>query len=200
LLTTTTRRAVVALAVWALALAVTACTHVVDTANDRPATGFSDVTVTTPSTEATNVPASTLPASTGGATGGAGTTVPGGGTMTAGECLTWDQSATNVVFQLVDCSQSHLVEVAGTVDLSASFGATADFPTTTQLQQVAASACAQIVSSYLGRDPRQDEQAGVIPPSTAAWSAGLRSVVCTIGLARQNGQRPSYQGRLADRR
>jgi hypothetical protein len=174
--------------------------------------GFVDVIVTSPPTSAST---STTIAGTGGATtstptsgsGGAPTTRPGATTTApvasptfeAGQCLTWDPSAANVVFELVDCGDEHLIEIAGSGDLSEAFGPDAPFPELAQLQAAVDAACGPVVVEYLGRQVPDDVEAGVIPPTRDAWAQGDRVVWCTVGKQRENGARVPYTGRLANR-
>jgi hypothetical protein len=219
------RLGVVAVTAVAAGLVVVACGDVVETGPDAtPGKGFTEVIVTSPpttagaattvpggSTERTTAPGDTTDtgdAAAGGNAGGAATTAPAaGGPVTTsadepfatGDCLTWQQGAAQVHFQVVPCTQGHLVEVAGPADLSGAFSPAAAYPAAADLQAAVATVCASIVVAYLGGEPASDVEPGVIPPTTASWSQGDRVAWCTVGLTRQNDQRQSYTGRVADR-
>jgi len=175
--------------------------EVVEAGPEEPSgSGFVDVIVTSPPTTA--AAATTAPGGSGGATtrpGAPTTAPPDSPTFEPGQCLTWDPNAASVVFELVDCSQEHLIEVAGSGDLSEAFGPDAPFPELAQLQAAVDAACGPVVVEYLGRQLPSDLEAGVIPPTRDAWAQGDRIVWCTVGRQRENGVRVPYTGRLAER-
>jgi hypothetical protein len=126
------------------------------------------------------------------------TTDVGGASFTEGDCLTWDQGAADASFEVVDCAESHLVEVTASLDLSSEYPDGAAVPASTELSQVAELQCGPVAEAFLGR-ALSAEDPGVIAPSTTAWEAGDREAWCTIGLARVDGERPQYVGSLRDR-
>jgi hypothetical protein len=114
-----------------------------------------------------------------------------------GDCLIWDQDAESAVFERIDCADPHLAEVAGVLDLSAVYPADAALPSVEELVAEGAAACPEIVVAYLGAEPADDVEGGVVAPSEADWAAGVRTWFCTVGFARVDGVRPAYTGRLA---
>jgi hypothetical protein len=116
-----------------------------------------------------------------------------------GDCLTWDQSAASAVFETVDCTEEHLAEVAGLLDLSEVYPPDADLPSTDDLVAEGSRACPDIVVAYLGGEPDADVEGGVLVPTDADWVLGGRTWVCTVGFAREGGKRPAYTGRLAQK-
>jgi hypothetical protein len=114
-----------------------------------------------------------------------------------GDCLTWDQDAESAVFEGIDCAEPHLAEVAGVLDLSAVYPADAALPSVEELVAEGAAACPDIVVAYLGAEPADDVEGGVVAPSEADWADGVRTWFCTVGFARVDGFRPAYTGRLA---
>lgn len=188
------------------------CATVVETGPDATAgKGFQEVVVDAPSTLA---PTSSGPTTTGPgapATTATGTAAPatsgspavtsaaGGLVFAVGDCLTWDPAATSVQFVVVDCDESHLVEVAGKGDLSAEFAPSAPYPDAEALSAAVSAVCAPVVDTYLAGVPADSAAPGVIPPSETSWAAGDRVAWCTVGLPRVDDRRQPYTGRLADR-
>jgi hypothetical protein len=126
------------------------------------------------------------------------TTEVGGAFFAEGDCLTWNQGAADASFQVVDCTEAHLVEVTASLDLSLDYPEGAAVPASTELAKVAELQCGPVAEAFLGR-ALDAEDPGVIAPSTTAWDAGDREAWCTIGLARVDGERPQYVGSLRDR-
>lgn len=197
------------------------CSEVVETGPDaRVGKGFQEVVVTVTTTSAPGQSTGTTSATGTTTATGTSTTVPSttaatgttapapSGTSTTGvglvfsvgDCLTWDQAATTTVrFVVVDCSASHLVEIAGKGDLSDAFGPAAAYPDLSGLQAAVNTVCSPLVDTYLAGASMDGIEPGVIPPSEAAWAAGDRTAWCTVGLTRVDGERQPYTGRLADR-
>jgi len=150
-------------------LAAAGCADVVEAGPDAPADGFVDVTV-----------------------------AASGGEFAVGDCLTWDQGGDTAVFEVVPCDTDHLVEVAGSIDVSDVFAVGASYPDGAAVAALV-ERCDGAVAAYLGRATRADEQPGIVLPTEQDWAAGDRSAICTVGLARVDGQRRAYQGRLVER-
>jgi Septum formation len=138
--------------------------------------------------------------------GGADTTAAGaddgpadssGVRFAIGDCLTWDQSSSSAVFEVVDCTEEHLAEVAGLLDLSEVYPPDADIPSIDDLVAEGSKACPDIVIAYLGGQPAVEVEGGVLVPTEADWMLGGRTWVCTVGFPRVDGKRPAYTGRLA---
>ncbi|HKN55845.1 MAG TPA: septum formation family protein, partial [Amycolatopsis sp.] len=66
-----------------------------------------------------------------------------------GSCLTWNSPDASDA-RKVDCGQSHLFEVTGTVDISAKYPEGAPVPSLEQWQQIAQEKCSADVRPYLG--------------------------------------------------
>lgn len=150
---------------------------------------FTDVTL----------PVSTVPATTGPTVSSSTTpaTVPNPSPYDLGSCVAWDQSSSAPEFVVVACDAPHLVEVTDVILFEE--GIELRFPTLEDLRFVTEEYCDEAASTYLGGAPVTDDlQAGAIPPTVEEWDGGERWFACTLGLARQDGLRPEYTGRLAE--
>jgi Septum formation len=122
-----------------------------------------------------------------------------------GSCLTWPAGSMDV--SEVDCSVSHLFEVAGSVDLTAKYPSGAQFPDGTLWQKIAQGNCGPVVSSYLGGklDAHGKYTANALNPNAQQWASGMRKIRCgleaagpggglrpTTGSARTADQSPIY--------
>lgn len=160
---TTTRRALIAVALGAVIAAIT--TVVI-------AGGFKG------GDELTTDAGGSLPA-TGAVAGKAF------GTATAGDCLTWSAPDASDL-EKVDCSEPHLFEVASEVDLSifpgAEFGPGSRFPSVLRFSELRTEHCAPAVTEYLGDhfDPHGKFSVGLINPGEAGWAAGERTIRCGL--------------------
>ena len=103
---------------------------------------------------------------------------------TPGTCLTWsrpDASDTSVV----DCTQTHLFEQAGTVTLSDQ----KDLPDDGRWRQLVRERCDPVVRDYLGGrfDPDGRYRVGALKPSPAKWDQGDRELRCGLQSASRSG-------------
>jgi len=116
-------------------------------------------------------------------------TTPGGQSLRAPAhtCLTW-QKPDAVDARTVSCSQPHLFEVTGTLDLQ-DFGAWADFPDPARWQQLVTERCAQRSVQALADhfDPFGRFTVGAIKPSEASWVRGDRTLRCGVQSAGRTG-------------
>ena len=102
-------------------------------------------------------------------------TLPRVFSLQAGQCL---NSAPNGIsgLQVLGCSQAHDAEVFATFRVAGSH-----YPGTTALQQQARQGCASRLSGYLNPQLSADSLAqSFVYPDAGAWSAGERTVVCTV--------------------
>ena len=103
---------------------------------------------------------------------------------TPGTCLTWsrpDASDTSVV----DCTQTHLFEQAGTVMLTDQ----KDLPDDGRWRQLVRERCDPVVRDYLGGrfDPDGRYRVGALKPSPAKWEQGDRELRCGLQSASRSG-------------
>lgn len=102
-------------------------------------------------------------------------------------CLTWQQPDASDARQ-VDCSQPHLFEVTGTVELEDLVGQ-APFPDPASWQELVISRCTERTTQALaGRfDPFGRFTVGAIKPSESSWQRGDRTLRCGVQSAGPSG-------------
>jgi Septum formation len=102
-------------------------------------------------------------------------------------CLTW-QKPDAVDARAVSCSQPHLFEVTGTLDLQ-DFDASAAFPDPARWQQLVTQRCTQRSTQALADhfDPFGRFTVGAIKPSEAGWARGDRTLRCGVQSAGHTG-------------
>jgi hypothetical protein len=95
-------------------------------------------------------------------------------------CLTW-QKPDAADARAVSCSQPHLFEVTGTLDL-VDFGAQSAFPDLARWQQLVTERCTQHTTQALAGhfDPFGRFTMGAIKPSEAGWLRGDRTMRCGV--------------------
>jgi len=150
-------------------------------------------------TVVSELPTTTTVAGGADTTNAAGPADSSGVRFAIGDCLTWDQSSSTATFEVVDCTEEHLAEVAGLLDLSEVYPPDADIPSVDDLVAEGSKACPDIVIAYLGGQPTVQVEGGVLVPTDADWQLGGRTWVCTVGFPRVDGKRPAYTGRLAQK-
>jgi hypothetical protein len=95
-------------------------------------------------------------------------------------CLTW-QKPDAIDARTVSCSEPHLFEVTGALDLQ-DFGPQAAFPDSARWQQLVTQRCiqrnAQILAHHV--DPFGRFSVGAIKPSEAGWRRGDRTLHCGV--------------------
>jgi hypothetical protein len=102
-------------------------------------------------------------------------TLPQVFSLRAGECL---NSGPNGIsgLQVISCSQAHGAEVFATFRVAGSH-----YPGATAVQQQARQGCASRLSGYLNPQlPAASLAQSFVYPDAGAWSAGERTVVCTV--------------------
>jgi hypothetical protein len=102
-----------------------------------------------------------------------------------GACLSNDTA------YVVPCSQAHLVEIAGWVDLT---GKVAQPPAPDDVnawQRLVGDSCLRAARNYLGHDPINDEGAGWDPIQPGSWATGRRVAECTVARYRGGEAIPS---------
>jgi hypothetical protein len=102
-------------------------------------------------------------------------------------CLTWQQPDTADASQ-VTCSQPHLFEVTGTLELL-DFDAQATFPDPARWQQLVTERCTPRTTQALADrfDPFGRFTVGAIKPSEAGWLRGDRTLRCGVQTAGRTG-------------
>ncbi|MDT7554956.1 MAG: hypothetical protein QOI16_3496 [Pseudonocardiales bacterium] len=112
-----------------------------------------------------------------------------------GTCLNWTRSdAADAA--VVDCTQTHLFEQAGSVGL-------VDQPTLPddqQWRQLVKERCDPIVANYLkGKlDPDGRYRIGALKPSSTKWNEGDRELRCGLQSSSQSGALYPMSGKVAD--
>ncbi|MHA6629030.1 septum formation family protein [Pseudonocardia sichuanensis] len=114
---------------------------------------------------------------------------------TPGTCLMWsrpDAADTAVV----DCSQPHLFEQAGSVTLTDQ----ATLPDDRQWRQLVNERCEPVVKDYLGGqfDPDGRYRIGALKPSPAKWAEGDRQLRCGLQSASRSGALYPLAGKVAE--
>jgi Septum formation len=102
-------------------------------------------------------------------------------------CLTWQkQDATDA--KAVSCTQPHLFEVTGTLDLN-DFGVQEPFPDPARWQQLVAQRCTERTTQALANhfDPFGRYTVGAIKPSEAGWLHGDRTLRCGVQSVGRSG-------------
>lgn len=114
---------------------------------------------------------------------------------TPGTCLTWSR-ADAADTEVVDCSQPHLFEQAGTVLLADQN----DLPDDRGWRQLVNERCSPVVLAYLdGKfDPDGRFRVGALKPSPAKWADGDRELRCGLQSASRSGALYATTGRVAD--
>jgi len=114
---------------------------------------------------------------------------------TPGTCLNWTRpdAADSTV---VDCSQPHLFEQAGSVTLTDQV----ELPDDRQWQQLVNERCTPIAREYLGNslDPDGRFRVGALKPSPAKWAEGDRELRCGLQSASRSGALYPAAGRVAE--
>jgi hypothetical protein len=102
-------------------------------------------------------------------------TLPRVFSLQAGECLTSGPNGISSP-QVLSCSQAHDAEVFATFQVAGPH-----YPGATALQQQARQGCASRLSGYLNPQLSAASLAqSFVYPGAGAWSAGERTVVCTV--------------------
>ena len=114
---------------------------------------------------------------------------------TPGTCLSWtrpDASDTRVV----DCTQTHLFEQAGTVALTDQ----KELPDDSRWRQLVRERCDPVVRDYLGGkfDPDGRFRVGALKPSPTKWAQGDRELRCGLQSASRSGALYPMTGRAHD--
>lgn len=102
-------------------------------------------------------------------------------------CLTWQrQDASDA--KAVSCTEPHLFEVTGTLDLQ-DFGPRASFPDQAQWQELVTQRCTERTKEALAErfDPFGRYTVGAIKPSEAGWLRGDRTLRCGVQSAGRTG-------------
>jgi hypothetical protein len=103
-------------------------------------------------------------------------------------CLTWQrQDATDA--KPVSCTQLHLFEVTGTLDLQ-DFGPQEPFPDPARWQELVVQRCTERTTQALAErfDPYGRYTVGAIKPSEAGWLHGDRTLRCGVQSAGRTGR------------
>ncbi len=112
-----------------------------------------------------------------------------------GTCLNWSRpDAADAA--VVDCTQSHLFEQAGSVKLTDQ----PSLPNDQQWRQLVKERCDPLVTDYLkGRlDPDGRYRIGALKPSAAKWNEGDRELRCGLQRSSQSGALYPTSGKVAE--
>lgn len=123
---------------------------------------------------------------------------------TAGDCLNWPDRTPDAA-EIVDCKDDHRFEVAQSVDMRAypgsEYGADAEPPSPTRIQQISQEQCATSVRRYLGAnyDPNSRFTVSMLWSGDKAWrNQGERRMLCGLQLPGPNNQQQTFKGKVAD--
>jgi hypothetical protein len=98
-----------------------------------------------------------------------------------GDCVNWDQrhSTARRSTNVIPCEQTHLVEIAGEIDVSGRFD---HYPSEPEWTRVFSHDCLASVRSLLGGplDPDGRFTTGGIEPLADAWGQGVRTAWCGV--------------------
>lgn len=114
---------------------------------------------------------------------------------TPGTCLTWSRPDA-VDTTLVDCSQPHLFEQAGTVLLTDQV----ELPSPATWRRLVDERCGPVVMEYLDGvfDPDGRYRVGALKPSVSKWEQGDRELRCGLQSASRSGALYPLTGKVAD--
>jgi len=134
-----------------------------------------------------------------GAGGFAGGTGGGTGKLSAaaeeafhsppGSCLAWSNPDASDAHK-VACTQEHLFEVTGVVDIGPQYPGGAPAPSLDQWQQISQQKCTADVKPYLGHslDPYGKLSTNLLRPTAAQWDDGDRQLRCGLQWAGPAGK------------
>ncbi len=114
---------------------------------------------------------------------------------TPGTCLNWAR-ADAADTAVVDCTEPHLFEQAGTVTLADQ----ATVPDDGQWRQLVKERCTPVVTAYLGDkfDRTGRYRVGALKPSAVKWEQGDRGLRCGLQSASRSGALYPTTGRVAE--
>lgn len=142
----------------------------------------------------------------GGGSGGSGSGQEPATTTTtqpldapAESCLTWTELDASDADR-VDCSEPHLFEVTGTVDLRPDFGDRSPFPADEVWRQLITDECSTVSQLALANqfDPFGRFSVGAIKPSADLWDGGQRMLRCGLQASGRSGALYATTGRVLD--
>ncbi|NLG54854.1 MAG: septum formation family protein [Rhodococcus sp.] len=126
----------------------------------------------------------------------------------AGDCLNWttsdDPERDRQDVHIVDCSDEHRFEVTAPLDLAnypgAEFGPGARYPGALRFASLRDEHCVAATTSYLGAgfDPYGKFSVGLMFPSEASWNDGDRALRCGLQFSSTTGTLLQYTGKVAD--
>lgn len=126
----------------------------------------------------------------------------------AGDCLNWstsdDPAQDRQDVTIVDCSDEHRFEVVAPLDLSkypgAEFGPGARYPGALRFASLRDEHCVAATNTYLGTgfDPYGKFSVGLMFPSEASWADGDRTLRCGLQFSSTTGTLLPFTGRVAD--
>jgi hypothetical protein len=106
-----------------------------------------------------------------------------------GDCVVWDDSKPGQIgTRVVPCTQPHLVQIVGTIDLRARFHR---YPTENELRTLFQTECVDDAKARLGAGvaTTQNRAFGGLYPSAASYRRGDSIVSCWIGTVNGSTQR-----------
>jgi hypothetical protein len=103
-------------------------------------------------------------------------------TYEPGDCATWNPSSGTADTQVVDCSQPHLIEMAGSVDLHDDPTVGRTYPNEQAWDVIIARSCDPVVATHFGGavDPNGRWRVSAIHPREDGWAQGDRTVWCGL--------------------
>ncbi|GGM48071.1 hypothetical protein GCM10012275_18930 [Longimycelium tulufanense] len=106
----------------------------------------------------------------------------------AGACLNWTRDDKSDIRQ-VPCTEKHLFELIGNVDVAGVFGKDAPFPKTDQWLQLQQERCAPVANQYLSGkfDPQGRFKLSVLLPTQEEWRNGDRQMRCGLQVPLPSG-------------
>jgi hypothetical protein len=112
-----------------------------------------------------------------------------------GTCLAW-ANPTGADIHRVECTQLHVFEMSGVVDISADYPGDAPSPPIDKWQSIKADKCTPSVTAYLGGklDPFGKFSVDALKPTDAQWRDGDRKLRCGLQRAAPSGSRLPMKG------
>lgn len=117
----------------------------------------------------------------------------------AGSCITWAQPDASDI-HVLPCTQPHLYEVTGVVNIADKYPPGAPAPTVDQWRDIVMNKCTDGATKYLGKelDPYGRFTVSALRPSSSEWAGGDRDMRCVLQWAAPGGALQPITGNVAN--